>query len=370
MIQFLLQANPAATKIRGEGNLVPLHNALFNESDRRINIVKCLLQADPTAAKLVNFDGDTSYHLALDQECGRELLEQLVKAFPEGVTIPNDIGKVVLFCKSGSLINAFEGYLPLHAACFTKDMPRTKENVELLLYHYPEATRASSSSGFLPAHIAAELSTSEVLKSILSAYPEGVNNYCPVDNNHTPLFRAIIGNNHDTVKFICEEYPTAVKAVNSHGMNPLHVACEGESIDIIKLIYHSFPANIECKDLEGRCPLQVFIQSHPDIPSENCCEMTCLRFLIRQFPDAVGMCDNHNETPLTLCPPQNYFLKRLLLMAKPEINSEELRMYNYLQRRMGIFLAFSAINADGIPNIFAMLRGTNPDLLKLTLSFL
>lgn len=92
MIQFLLQANPAATQVRGEGNLVPLHNALFNESDRRINVVKCLLEADPSAAKLVNSDGDTSYHIALDQECGKELLEHLIKAFPEGVMISNDIG--------------------------------------------------------------------------------------------------------------------------------------------------------------------------------------------------------------------------------------------------------------------------------------
>ncbi len=124
MIQFLLQANPSATKVRGEGNLVPLHNALFNESDRRIHIVKCLLDADPTAAKLVNSDGDTSFHIALDQECGCEVLDHLIRSFPEGVDISNDIGSFIV-----TFLNNFNKLFRLSSvACsvFHKRSPQNK----------------------------------------------------------------------------------------------------------------------------------------------------------------------------------------------------------------------------------------------------
>eukprot|EP01031_Cornospumella_fuschlensis_P028697 gene28697-34645_t len=67
MIQFLLQANPAATKAKGESNLVPLQCALYNQSPARLHIVTCLLDADPSAAQVVNPNGDTALHLAVEQ---------------------------------------------------------------------------------------------------------------------------------------------------------------------------------------------------------------------------------------------------------------------------------------------------------------
>jgi ankyrin repeat protein len=353
MIQFLLQANAPATKIRGEGSLVPLHDALFNESTHRAQIVKCLLDADPGAAKMLNSDGDTSFHIALDQECGHEILDQLIKFFPEGLKISNDIG-----------------YLPLHVACFTKDFPRTKENVDLLLNAYMIAAGTPSASGFLPAHIAAEHSTHDVLESLLSAYPEAINHRCQDDNNNTPLLKAVMGSNEDTVEYICTNYPWAVDVTNVHNMNPLHVACEGDNLNVLSTLLVACPANIQKSDNEGRLPLHVFIQMHPDIKLENSCEADCLRFLLNAYSRAVDVEDTHNETPFTLCPAENFFMRRLLLMKNPDLSPEELRALNYANRRMGIFLAFSAINADGIPNIYSLLRGRDSNLLKIALSYL
>eukprot|EP00599_Poterioochromonas_sp_BG-1_P005042 CAMPEP_0173148664 /NCGR_PEP_ID=MMETSP1105-20130129/9857_1 /TAXON_ID=2985 /ORGANISM="Ochromonas sp., Strain BG-1" /LENGTH=469 /DNA_ID=CAMNT_0014063367 /DNA_START=108 /DNA_END=1518 /DNA_ORIENTATION=- len=306
MIQFLLQANPSATKVRGEGNLVPLHNALFNESDRRIHIVKCLLDADPSAAKLVNSDGDTSFHIALDQECGCEVLDHLIRSFPEGVDISNDIG-----------------YLPLHAACFTKDLPRTKENVEILLHANPNSAQVASASGFLPAHIAAELSTAEVLHSLLSVYPDAVYAPCSGDLDNTPLLRAVISGNEETVRYICQNYPRAVEAVNVHGMNSLHIAAENENVNIMRLLYSACPQNLRRVDREGRYPLHVFVQAHLDVNIENSLETDCLRLLLRHFPEAVNIEDEHHDTPISLCPFDNKIMKRLLLMSCPDTNSEE-----------------------------------------------
>lgn len=356
MIQFLLQSNPSATKIRGEGNLVPLQNALFNESPHRVQIVKCLLDADPSAAKIINSDGDSLFHLAIDQECGKDLLQHLIQVYPEGVSVQNDVGQ-----------------LPLHAACFTKDMPRTLENVELLLKVNPDAARVTNIYGHVPAHIAAELSTPEVLKRVVDAYPEGIYLACAEDNNNTPLIKAITSGNEATISFICSHFPNAVNVVNSYGLNPLHFAAESDNLKVIKKLYNSYPENIRRVDNEGRLPIHVFIQVHQDILHESSSEADCVRYFLKQYPESAAVQDHHGDTPLSLVPPENYFLRRLLMRAaqnSAKAFHQELLEFNYYNRRMGLFLAFSAINADGIPNIFSQLRGTDLNLLQMALSYL
>jgi ankyrin repeat protein len=353
MIQFLLQAHPAATKVRGEGSLVPLHNSFYNESDHRYEISKCLLEADPSAAKILNADGDTSFHMALDQECGTELLQQLIKAFPEGLETQNDIG-----------------YLPLHAACLSKDSPRNKDIVELLLQSNKDGCRVACAAGHLPIHIAAEQSTSDVLQCIIDAFPEGIFQPCPEDSNNTPLLKAIASVNDPCVHYICDHYPVAAQTSNSQGSNPLHICAEGDSVEVMESVYSAYPENIKRVDNFGRLPLHVFVHIHQDKLEENGSEASCLRFLLRYFPEAVGMEDSTSETPLSLCPRGNKFMRRMLLAIRPDLSPDEFRELNYEQRRMAMFLAFAAINADGIPNIFFRLRARDLNMLKYSLSYL
>lgn len=353
MIQFLLQANPAATKVRGEGNLIPLQNALFNESEHRVSIVKSLLDADPSAASVLNSDGDTVFHLAINQECCVDLLQHLLTAYPFGLAVQNDIG-----------------HLPLHAACLTKDLPRSLENVQLLLTHYPQAAKVPCIYGHIPAHIAAESSIPQVLQSVLAVYPQGLHYACPEDNLNTPLIKAVISSNEDNVHFITTHYPQAVHVTNAMGLNPMHFAAENDNLTIMKMIYSVFPESVRLTDMGGRLPLHVFVQTHQEIFNESDSESDCLRFLLRVFPDSVAVVDHQNEAPLALATTENRYLRRLLLRAQPDIFPEELKGLNYVNRRLGLFLAFAAINADGVPNIFSRLRAKEAHLLQSALSYL
>ena len=354
MIQFLLQANAAATKVKGEGDLVPLHNSLYNESEHRCEIAKCLLSADPSAAKFVNLDGDTALHMAIDQECSIELLEHLIKAFPEGVMEQNDIG-----------------YLPLHTACLSKDSStRTTDLIKLLLRANLDGVRIVCSSGHLPVHIAAENSTPEVLDLIVEAHPEGIFQPCVEDNDNTPLVKAIMNNNEPCVSFICTKFPTAAKMRNKFGCNPMHFAAEGDNVEILKSVHQAYPENIKLADEQGKLPLHAFVMVHQDVVHENGNEADCLRFLLKHYPQAVGITDAAGDTPLSLCEPENKYIRRLLLAEFPELDPEEYRAILYDTRRMAMFLAFAAINADGIPNIFFRLRAANIHLLKMSLSYL
>jgi ankyrin repeat protein len=353
MIRFLLQANPSATKVKGESHLVPLQCALYNESEERLHIVKCLLDADPSAAKIINGDGDTALHLAVDQECGTELLSNLIKAHPDAVMSQNDIG-----------------LLPLHVACYSKHTVRAMETVNLLLQANPSSAKVAGATGHLPVHYAAEFSTSEVLESIISAHPAGLFHACSEDNNNTPLIKAVTAGNEDTVRYICKHFPQAVEVQNVHGLNPLHFAAEGESLSILRALHEVCPALIRQPDNEDRLPLMVFCEVHQDVIHENDREADCLRFLLKQCPEAVQAKNKQGECSLSLCSGENSYLRRLLLRAQPELSPAELAEYNYAHRRMGMFLAFAAINADGIPNVFSRLRASEIHVLQHTLSYL
>lgn len=68
MIQFLLQANPCATRVQGDGLLVPLQCAIRHDNNKfRYKLVECLLNTDPQSAQMINSDGDTALHNAVDQ---------------------------------------------------------------------------------------------------------------------------------------------------------------------------------------------------------------------------------------------------------------------------------------------------------------
>jgi hypothetical protein len=97
-------------------------------------------------------------------------------------------------------------------------------------------------------------------------------------------------------------------------------------------------------------------------------ELDCLRFLLRNYPQAVAISDHSGETPLTMT--SDILMRRLLLMIRPQLNFEEYHEINYSHRRLGLFLAHAAINADGIPNIFSRLRSNDEHLLYHVLSYL
>lgn len=350
VIQYLLQANPTSTKHRGEGDLVPLQCGFFNESMNRLQIVTTLLDADPSAAAIVGADGDTALHMATVQECELDLMKRVVSAFPGAAMVQNDIG-----------------LLPLHTACYSK---KSLHIVKLLLSVYPQGAQVASVTGMLPANIAAEYSSAEVLEEVLRAYPAAINESSAEDLNNTPLMKAVISGNEECVQFICDAYPSTIPLTNMHGRSAFHIAAEGDNVRLLRLLHAAAPDSIQRPDLEGRLPLHIFTEVHQDPITESDLEGECLRFLLKKYPAAASAIDRNGETPLSLCNVENAYVRRLLLMADPAQGMPELRRLNYSVRRMAIFLAFAAINADGIPNILCNARAKDPHLLQHILSYL
>lgn len=353
MIQYLLQANPSGTKVKGESDLVPLQCAIYNQHPpSQFEIVKKLLKADVEAAKTINPDGDTALHLAVELECNINVLRLLIQAYPEAATIANDVGM-----------------LPLHTACFRKRNDLV-QIVEELLAVYPDAVHTENGESLLPAHIAAQHSNVEVLKLLLDAYPEAA---CIVasDGSGTPLHRAIEGRNEAAVTYLCSTYPACIKIPDAQGYLPLHVATGTDNIRILSCVHSFYPQAITCFSGDGKLPLHFFaVEEYDENVSENDGAADILRFLIKKYPESVDIPDANGNTPFSLCRTENLFCRRLILIAKPSLNYPEYVELNYQPRRMAMFLSFAAINADGEPSIWCKLRETNMELLKLTISFL
>lgn len=265
--------------------------------------------------------------------------------------------------------NAF-GLLPLHMACLIKSRDRSGEIVRVLLEAFPGGVSLETAAGRLALHYAAEYASLEAIKLLIDAHPAGLENACVEDRGNTPLLMAVVSGNIENVKYICDNYPETTRFCNYNGKTALHLVAETDNYEIMEIIYKHNPDAIRQLDSEGRLPLHHFIQDHEELIVEGSKSMNCLRFLLKHYPDSTGVKDIYDDTPITLCNPEDLIVKRLLLNCRPDVDEEEAKRLNYACRRDAIFLAFAAINADGIPNIYCQLRAADLNVLKHVISYI
>jgi len=316
----------------------------------RYNIVKCLLNADPLSASETTGDGDTALHLAIEQECDDKLIELLISAYPDALKIPENMG-----------------LLPIHMCCYSRRSD-ADTIVDIVLSSYLPSVNIENGDGLLPAHIAAEHSTLAAFQRVIGVFPDALT---VVSNNcGTPLHQAVSGNNEQIVKYICENFPDITKLKNNAGYLPFHLACSKENVNIVKTLYEAYPDAVRTFTPDGKLPLHIYASEDLSNITESDTIADILRFLIKAFPEAVDIPDGEGNTPFTLTKPDNKFIRRLLLRAKPELSYNEYIEMNYIPRRMAMFLSFAAINANGEPSIYCKLRESNIELLMLVVSYL
>ena len=121
-------------------------------------------------AARVNDRGNLPLHAACSFQASQDVVDALLKAYPQGASLPNGVGN-----------------LPLHQAAMWQAPPDT---VELLLVHYPEGASARNQYGSLPLHMAASnQASSEVVKLLVDAYPDAL--HLQNDDGMTPLDLAL-----------------------------------------------------------------------------------------------------------------------------------------------------------------------------------
>jgi hypothetical protein len=106
--------------------------------------------------------------------------------------------------------------------------------------------------------------------------------------------------------------------------------------------------------------------------SEVSDEGDCLRLLLRLYPAAGGIKDDHSSSPYDMAVSKNlsaYFI-RILLAADPTIDPVRRHDLNFEARRQGMFLAFRALSSNVEPTIWSKMRLKGRDLLQHVISYL
>lgn len=121
-------------------------------------------------ASRLNDRGNLPLHAACSFQAGQEVLDALLKAYPNGASQPNNVGN-----------------LPIHQAAMWQ---APIESVELLLSRYPEAATVRNQYGSLPLHMAASnQAVPEVVRLLIDSYPDAL--HLQNDDGMTPLDLAL-----------------------------------------------------------------------------------------------------------------------------------------------------------------------------------
>jgi len=164
VIQFLVECWPMALRIKKAGGSLLLHLAVSKYQVRSLKAIQMLVEAWPDAVREHDNYGRLPLHRACEHGCKDEVIQFLVRSWPESCQVPTKEG----------------GQLPLHLACSSYEA--SAASIRILLDCYPQAIRYKDNNLQLPLHIACMQQPAlplEVVEHLVRAWPESVQIACP-----------------------------------------------------------------------------------------------------------------------------------------------------------------------------------------------
>ena len=295
MGQSILTVFPEiATQVtKQSGKMLLHHTALKSSAAMATEALKMVLKANPSAAFSQDASGATALHwITNNPVVNSNLIMLLISANPRSPFTPDN-----------------EGFLPLHWAVNNSNSSNTGgvEAVATLLSVHAGAASTPCHRGTLPLHWCltntiqsknamkgvGEVSSSvnlAVLHALLEVYPDAArtfddDGFLPihrlVDRGTTPNVMQKSTNNPNsstTINPVCESlrwlldiYPQALRCPNSDGCLPLHRAIDQDDphIDMIKQIISGHPGAVLQGDDEGYFPLHLALDR--SVPNSEVC---------------------------------------------------------------------------------------------------
>ena len=275
-----------------------------------------------------------------------------------------------------------------HFACYYSVAMAAVDCIEILklvLARHKDALKEAADDGWLPAHVAAEWGTVEVLDFVLGEYPEVA---AVVDSVSQNLLHLVAQNGPDEhraakVRLLCARYPAMMLQRSASGYTPLHRSCLERHDAMARLLCEAggreaastaVVTDAEDDDNE-KLALHLLILCRPETLKKQPLSVAAdaFRLMLRLYPEAAGIeggAEDYKKTPYHLAVDNGLptYYRRLLLRAVPHLDPAELRRLNWAERRTAMFVAFAAVAET--PSLLARLRAENKDLVKHVMSFL
>jgi hypothetical protein len=274
----------------------------------------------------------------IEGEAAYRVLSRLLAASPEAVSAKEDIYSQV----------------PLHILCRRPYFEGKLKLVEALFLCDKSTVSVMSASNYMPAHYAVLGGDLETLAFLLDVYPDALKREANVLKN---LVSIAAESSTEVLRYLLHRSPDLVSVPDSHGKLPLHFAAEAGDSERVELLYDRYPAAARTFTFDGTLPLHYTLWEYQNNPAAS--EVDVIRFLLRRCPESANMCgevesdvdtddDDDFDDRMTLTPYQlsrhkaSVDIQRLFLHACPAIDPERLRQLTYEARRSLIFLAFAA----------------------------
>lgn len=228
------------------------------------------------------------------------------------------------------------GFTPLHIACYEKteaaevDPTDRVSIVQQLVEAYPEGITCRDNKGWMPLHVSARTGTMAMVKTLLELSPKAA--AAPDKDNRLPIHLVCLNNNGEErdVAGIAEALATTFPSGLSHrerkfGFLPLHTACSvtaASSILVNSFLRHNAHAVSE-EDFFRSTPLHIATRANASYG--------VISSLVEAFPTAARKQDKDERLPLHWATHSNadFSVIRSLTDANPSGVLVKERKYGY-----------------------------------------
>lgn len=303
MVRELIRYYPDALRIVSRKGITPLCSIAKNHSPAALDILKLLLEEDPTLAGMVSD------------------------------------------CCGGVPINLF----------ISQGGPWITEVVKLMIDAYRPALYHRDRCGRLSIHIASMFSSVDVMKILLGEMQMTPQRLLEEGSDHSGGTIAHWAVVHDSsryerlelLEFLNHAYPSLLLHPDLTGCTPLHMAARYKESKMVKAVYEMSPAAVEMVDRKKQTVLHYLALSadwdgdSPLLLSNPMSDRAeSLRFLLRVYPQAARMRDASGRLPSDIL--GSTYARRLLLLAAKDVDPITLAELTFAERRGGL-LAFHGI---------------------------
>lgn len=181
-----------------------------------------------------------------------------------------------------------KGMLPLHYACREQ---ASEDVVDFLLKQYPESVQIPTASGWFPLHLASARGSSlGVIQRLISAWPESVQQ-ATRDGRMALHFACANHASLQIVQLLIRQNPNSIQVQDQNELTPLHIACAySDNLDIIKYLVDEWKDGLVCPGKLGRLPLHLACWEGQTLQN--------VKFLVHACPQAIMTRDNDGLLPL------------------------------------------------------------------------